>query len=180
MAIFIDPIAVKAEFHYVPETGKLIRDTSIWSSKKGIKGAKSEQPFVHASGSGKQYLRIGFGGKYIYAHRIIWVWMTGEQPKHIDHLDGDGLNNRWENIRSVSQSENMKNQRIHKTNLSGISGISYRKDSGRWRVRVGKDGQVCNVGTFASFDEAVMARDQAFSQNGYTVNHGKGERPATD
>jgi hypothetical protein len=173
MATFIDPIAVRAEFHYVPETGELIRDTSVWCRKKGVKGAKPGQARMHKSGQGKPYLRLGFGGKYIYAHRIIWVWMTGEQPQHIDHLDGNGLNNKWENIRSVSQAENMRNQKRHTSNSSGVGGIGYRKDSGRWRVRVSMDGRVRSLGTFSSFDEAVIARDQACAQSGYSLNHGK-------
>lgn len=174
MTLFIDPDAVKAEFEYVPETGDLIRNTAIWQSKSGIKGRKSEKPFIHRAGSGKRYYRIGFKNKYVYAHRIIWVLMTGEQPKHIDHIDGDGLNNKWQNLRSVSQAENMKNQRLHRTNVSGIGGISYRKDRGSWRVRIGNKGRVVTVGTFDSFEQAVIARNQAYSDNGYLENHGKG------
>lgn len=173
MATFIDPIAVRAEFRYLPETGELTRDISIWENKKGVKGAKPKQPHLHWSGTGKKYLRLGFGGKLVYAHRIIWVWMTGEQPEHIDHLDGDGLNNKWENLRSVSQADNNKNCRIHRKTASGISGITYRKDSGRWRVRVGKDNSIVTVGTFRTIEDAMIARDKAFTEYGYTVNHGK-------
>ena len=173
MVTFIDPIAVRAEFRYLPETGELIRDTAIWENKKGLKGAKSEKPYAHRSGTGKTYLRIGFQGKYVYAHRIIWVWMTGEQPEHIDHLDGDGLNNKWENLRSVSQADNNRNCRIHRKTASGISGITYRKDSNRWRVRVGKNNSVVTVGTFRTIEDAIAARDKAFTELGYTVNHGK-------
>ena len=158
---------IRSRFDYDPESGLL-----CW--KKANKRWKKEPAgSLHKCNAGKVYTRVTLDFTGVYAHRIIWIWMTGEQPDTIDHIDGDGLNNKWSNLRSVSQSENMKNQRIHKTNPSGIGGISYRKDSGRWRVRVGKDGQVCNVGTFLNFDEAVIARDQAFSQNGYTVNHGK-------
>ena len=142
MVIFIDPKVVQAEFKYNPDTGELTRDVSIWGAKQGRKGAKSEKPYAHKSGTGKTYLRIGFQTKYIYAHRLIWVWMTGKQPQHIDHIDGNGLNNRWENLRSVTQAENSRNARKYTNTKSNMTGVTYRKESGRWRVRIGINNKV--------------------------------------
>ena len=71
------------------------------------------------------------------------------------------MNNRWENIRSVSHSINGKNQKVHKTNTSGTSGITYRKDSGRWRSRIMVNGAMINLGSYENKEEAINARRQA-------------------
>jgi hypothetical protein len=179
MAIYIDPKSVRAEFKYNPDTGELTRDVSIWEARQGFKGAKSEKPYAHKSGTGKTYLRIGFSGKYIYAHRIIWVLMTGEQPQHIDHIDGNGLNNKWDNLRSVTQAENNRNARKHTQTKSNMTGVTFRKDNGRWRVRICVNNRVSTIGTFKNLDDAVAAREAAYQSHGYAINHGKIQRPAT-
>lgn len=173
MTIYIDPKAVQAEFKYNPDTGDLTRDVSIWEAKQGKKGAKSEKPYVHKSGTGKAYLRIGFHGKYIYVHRLIWVWMTGSQPQHIDHVDGNGLNNKWDNLRSVTQAENNRNARKHRNTKSNITGVTYRKDGGKWRVRISVNNIMTTIGTFTNMDDAIQARDAAYQSHGYATNHGK-------
>lgn len=87
--------------------------------------------------------------------------MTGEQPDDIDHIDGDGLNNKWSNLRSVSHNLNGKNQKMHTTNTSGVSGVYYRKDSGRWRAKIMVDNKQINLGTFKNKDDAIAARKEA-------------------
>lgn len=87
--------------------------------------------------------------------------MTGEQPINIDHIDGNGLNNKWSNLRSVSHSVNGKNQKKHKTNTSGVSGVYYRKDSNRWRARIMVDDKAISLGTFKNKDDAIAARKEA-------------------
>ena len=76
-----------------------------------------------AKGSDRFYLRVCLGGKRLYAHRLIWVIVTGEQPEDIDHIDGDGLNNKWDNLRSVSHSMNGRNQKLPGNNTSGTAGV---------------------------------------------------------
>lgn len=162
MANFIDYKTVRECFNYNPGTGML-----TLRKPRGLHGIFKEGAEVgriDKSGtrrSVKLYLRTYMKPGFIaYVHRIIWVWMTGEQPDTIDHIDGNGLNNKWSNLRSVPFAVNGRNQKLHSTNTSGTSGVTYRKDSGKWRSRMMVDGEMISLGTFADKQEAVNARSQ--------------------
>lgn len=55
------------------------------------------------------YLVLNWQGVNYYVHRVAWALHNNEQPKEIDHIDGDKSNNSIENIRSVTRSENIMN-----------------------------------------------------------------------
>jgi len=168
MPIHIDPILVRKCFDYSPETGVLTRVSTLETMGRNPKGKR-----VHVAHGGKKYYKHGVFKLNVYEHRIIWIWMTGEQPDTIDHIDGDGLNNKWSNLRSVQHSINLKNQKKHVTNTSGYAGVSYRKDSGKWRARLMVDGKSINFGAFPTPEAAHHARLQAVSAYGFDANHGR-------
>ena len=168
MAIYIDPILVKKCFDYSPATGDLNRVATL-----ATKGIKAKGKRVHIAHGGKKYYKHGVFNSNVYEHRIIWIWMTGEQPDTIDHIDGDGLNNKWSNLRSVKFSDNGKNQKKHLTNTSGYAGVSYRKDCGKWRARLMVNGKSISFGAFPTPEAAHHARLQAVSAYGFDANHGR-------
>jgi hypothetical protein len=71
------------------------------------------------------YVVITFQKKPMKAHKLAFLYMTGAIPDVVDHIDGDGLNNRWDNIRAVTQAQNNHNRRIDKSNTTGIKGVSW-------------------------------------------------------
>ena len=168
MSIHIDPILVRKCFDYSPETGVLTRVATLETRGRKPKGRR-----VHIAHGGKKYYKHGVFKLNVYEHRIIWIWMTGEQPDTIDHIDGDGLNNKWSNLRSVKFSDNGKNQKKHVTNSSGYAGVTYRIDSGKWRARLMVDGKSINFGAFPTPEAAHEARLQAVTAYGFNANHGR-------
>ena len=146
---------------------EIIKALYLYNKDEGLffkKGITKPIGFKHSKTSkdgAKLYLRTTFGGKYVYVHRMIWVYMTGEQPDVIDHIDGNSLNNKWCNLRNVTQAVNMKNQKIHVTNTSGSSGVTYRKDSDKWRARIMVNGTMKSLGTFKDKQTAIDARREA-------------------
>lgn len=123
---------------------------------------------------GKSYLTIQVNGRTYKAHRLAWLVLTGNFPEdQIDHINGQGLDNRSINLRSVSNAENGKNQRKHVTNTSGVTGVYWDKAYAKWMAAIRLNGKRKNLGRFDNFDEAVEARKNAERKLGYHPRHGE-------
>ncbi len=104
----------------------------------------------------KGYIKIKIDGRSHGAHRLAWLWMTGQMPQEqMDHIDGNRANNRWSNLREATQSQNQANSKKRVTNRSGLKGIY--PFAGRWCARITKDRTRHFLGTFASPEEAHAA-----------------------
>lgn len=123
---------LKELFSYSTETGDF-----IWRVTRG--GRKNSgaiaKPGDKAGGiSGHGYVRMKVDSHLYMAHRLAWLYMTGEWPNgQIDHIDTNRLNNAWANLRVVSHSGNMQNQRrAHKNSSTGFLGVRLHKKSQRY------------------------------------------------
>lgn len=94
-------------------------------------------------------------GRMFYAHRVIWAMQTGEWPSAlIDHKDTDRSNNRWDNLRQATPSQNQHNKRLTSANSSGIKGVSRHKRSGKWQANISLHGKQKHLGVFDSIEQA--------------------------
>lgn len=83
------------------------------------------------------------------AHRVIWLWMTGSVPvRLIDHKNLNPNDNRWENLREATSSQNLANTRARSTNKIGLKGVSWSAKENKWQVSITKDYKQRRVGTF--------------------------------
>jgi HNH endonuclease len=108
---------------------------------------------------------------YVMAHRVIWKLMTDVDPIQVDHIDGDRSNNRWENLRDVTASENRRNTARRSNNTSGVVGVHWNKQIKKWSASIVL--KTVYLGAFDSFDEAVAARNAAAVEYGFHTNHGR-------
>lgn len=125
---------------------------------------------------GKQYGRVGISGTNYLVHRVIYKLMTGVDPDFIDHIDGDGLNNKWVNLREVNQAENMKNITMSSTNKSGCPGVHWNKEGKHWRACISIRGKSKHLGSFSSLTAAEEAYLIAKSKYGFHPLHGTDKR----
>jgi hypothetical protein len=112
-------------------------------------------------------------GKTAKAHRVVWKMVTGAEPEHIDHINGDPADNRIENLRSVSRAVNNKNVARNRNNKSGASGVRYDPCLKKWRVLIGVNGQRLHVGVYNCFTAALIARKAAEIAHDFHPNHGR-------
>lgn len=134
------------------------RDGSLfWKiSKRGIKReSKLAGTYQHG------YIQVRFRKEHYYAHRIVWLMFYGEWPAQlIDHIDRDKSNNRIENLRLASKSQNNVNaRRARSDSRSGYRGVHARR--GRWAASIRMNGERRFLGSFASVELAAAAYDSA-------------------
>ena len=155
----INQAQLKSILHYNPITGDF-----TW--KKNNKIAGSVHPKVNTS-----YSRININKKGHSAHRLAFLYTTGEFPKgQVDHIDANGLNNKWLNLRDVSSSMNRRNARMQSNNTSGITGINWHKTLMKWQVRLcGKHmGYADNI-----FEAACIRFSAQNNVTSFTDRHGR-------
>lgn len=103
------------------------------------------------------YVRVRKDGKEYRAHRLIWEMLKGPIPEGllIDHIDGDTLNNRIENLRLATRQQNNANSVSKGSTLpKGIVRVSTR-----YRARLTFKGTTYSIGTFDTIEEAKLAYD---------------------
>ncbi|EDW0102783.1 HNH endonuclease [Salmonella enterica subsp. salamae serovar 6,7:z:1,5] len=120
----------------------------------------------------QRYIQIGMKHKLYKAHRIIWALKYGEYPSEfIDHINGNRQDNRIENLRVVSASENCHNVKLRHNSTSGFIGV-VRCNSG-FRSYIQANGKRVHLGVYPSMEEAIAVRKAAEIKHGYHENHGR-------
>lgn len=137
--------------------------------QRGIK-----QGSVAGSLSDQGYIIIRFNKVAYRAHRLAWLYVTGEFPKYeIDHINGNRADNRFVNLRDVPRKENKKNVGKYITNSSGVNGVRWYEPLKKWHAKIQHDGLEIHIGYFDSFDMAVAERKKVEKELGFHSNHGE-------
>lgn len=167
----LDPDYARQRFEYDPATGHL-----IWKPARCSRVAGKVAGHRHTCTVGKTYIQVRVDDVLHYAHRIVWVMMRGPIPPgmQVDHINGDGADNRLENLRCVTASENKRNQRRLVNNTSGFTGV-YRSGK-RFMARVWVSGQFLSLGSADTAEQAYEIRQAFNRENGFHENHGS-DRP---
>ena len=144
---------VRYLFNYVG--GCLVRAVDKHTAKKGdvIKGCLTGKGYK----TGKGYLSARIDNKLIQLHRVIFLWHHGYLPKQIDHINNITTDNRIENLRECTGSENMANKPITAANSTGFKGVYFRKDVKKYGAEVSFNGVTHYLGLYKSAIEAAEA-----------------------
>lgn len=128
--------------HYNPDTGEFTRI---------VPGRRKVGRITWYGKSRNKYLAIGIDNQRYFAHRLAFLYMTGKWPTgDVDHINGNGLENWWSNLRLATRSQNNINRRTCRRNKSGYCGVRWHKGMRRW--------QAIFSFTYRTKNEAIKAR----------------------
>lgn len=134
---------------YDPQTGNFTRKVSAGNYPVGsISGSLNE----------KGYVIVRLKNRNYKAHRLAWLYVTGEWPAdEIDHVDGVKDNNAFSNLREATRTQNNANMRTPTHNTSGFKGVSLHKVSGKWRAGISINNSQKHIGVYDTPEEAYAA-----------------------
>ena len=161
---------IKEIASYDKETGIFTRLTRPCNSVN----IGDELGYLKKCKSGLMYLSTEYKGHQYLLHRLAFLDVDGKFPDgDVDHKDGNGLNNKWNNLRVVDAIENGKNRKLNHNNESGYQGVSFYNLTKKWRAAISVDGKKKHLGYFDTFEEAKERRVIAEKEFNYHENHGR-------
>lgn len=147
---------IMSALNYNPDTGVF-----TWAESRGSQSKGSVAGTINQDG----YLSIQVFGKGYLAHRLAWLFVHKELPaQEMDHINRVRTHNAISNLRLVTRSQNTSNSSVRVDSESGVKGIRYRKDINKYQCRLTVDGKRVCVGSFATMEEAINARQEAVNQ----------------
>lgn len=111
-----------------------------------------------AGGIRNGYWLIRLDTRKYQAHRLAWLYVTGEWPTEIDHRNRIRSDNRFRNLRFATHQQNVRNQTARRNSSSGVAGVTWRPDVSKWRVRVADGKKRHDIGYFDDIRLAAAAR----------------------
>lgn len=156
---------LKQLFIYDECTGVITRIVS--------RGTRAIAGDIAGYSDGRGYLKITIDYKEYNTHRLAWLYVYGEWPNQIDHINGNRSDNRLSNLRNVNNQENSKNRRISSNNKSGIMGVSFCNTTSKWISQIYVNEKSKSLGYFKYKWDAICVRKSAEVEHGYHENHGR-------
>jgi len=141
---------LREKVSYCPITGKM-----TWKVRAARRSKIGDLAFDSLEARG--YRRGFFCGKLYQSHRVAWAIHHGEWPDgEIDHINGIKDDNRIENLRVATRSENCRNTKMHKNNRSGLKGVFWHKASMCWHAVINVNQKIL-LGSFSTKEAAYEA-----------------------
>lgn len=157
---------------YISDNFKYNKDTGI-VERFDLGVGVNRFGYLSKSSKHRSYVRFSVCNKSLYAHRIAYFLIKNEMPLgEIDHIDGNGMNNKWSNIRVVTHSGNAKNQKKNERNKSGVTGVHWDSVNNKWYAQITVDNKPVFLGRHKEKRLAELSRIKAEKKYGFHGNHG--------
>lgn len=149
-------------FSYENATGHLVwctRPPEDFATKRACDGWNSRFPGTVAGYvSLRGYRIISVSGVQYRAHRLVWAFHHGSVPEELDHINRRRSDNRLQNLRPATRSENNRNIGLRADNRSGVPGVYWSAKNQRWVAQIKVEGRNIGLGWFADKFSAITAR----------------------
>ena len=132
-------------------------DTGVFTWKKNCRN-RAVVGSVAGYKDNYGYICIKINRKTYKAHRLAYLYMTGNFPKNsIDHINHIKDDNRWANLRDATNSQNQSNKAKPKNNTSGYKGVTWNKRDENWRAKINCMNKTIHIGCYTTPQEASEA-----------------------
>lgn len=144
-------------------TTERLRELVTYDPETGIFRWRVSRPGCHPGDECGRVHHLGYreiciDGTLYRACRLAFLYMTGSFPEHlVDHIDRNRSHDAWSNLRPCTQQQNMANTAAR----SGIKGVSWDRDRGRWLAQARIDGRKKNLGRYVCLGAAIKAHREA-------------------
>ncbi|HEY1248826.1 MAG TPA: HNH endonuclease [Nitrososphaera sp.] len=112
--------------------------------------------YAQRTAEGRWYAATMIRGYVVLMHRLL---MNAQDGIEVDHINGNTLDNRRENMRFATRSQNMQNARKRKGTTSKYKGVSWQR--GKWIVQIQINGKCSYLGRYSDEEEAARVYDEA-------------------
>ncbi len=149
----LDHAAVTSLLDYEPDTG-LLR----WK----VRSPRAKIGAIAGTMTSDGYIAVTIKGRKYPAHRLAWFYVHGTWPEHLlDHINGSPCDNRLDNLRPATYSENQANRKRNRNNRSGFTGVFFVPTKHRWVASIGGWKNRTRLGYFTTPHKAAQAYAQA-------------------
>lgn len=149
---------LKELLYYDPSTGEFSRIGRVRGMRRTVGTLRND---------GYRVICVDY--KSYLAHRLVWIYMTGDVHTQVDHINGDRQDNRFQNLRPATNKQNSENIKLYTRNKSGYRGVHFCNRSQKWIARVVHHQKTHYVGSFDNASEAANAakakRDELFTHH---------------
>lgn len=162
----LDAATLRTLLHYDQTTGAF-----AWRKRRGR--VRPGSPAGHIKYDGYSYICIN---RVTYrAHRLAWLYVTGEWPKQlIDHRDCNPANNAFSNLREADKKQNGANQPKRPGTSSNYKGVTWNAKVKKWQSTIKNNGRCLYLGCFAEEEDAAKAYAAAATKlHGEFINLGE-------
>lgn len=111
------------------------------------------------------YLQTSIDGVKYYLHRLAWFYMTGKMPAEIDHKNLNKADNKFDNLREATRTQNSLNTRVKRISKTKLKNVYYEKRRSLYRVSARLNGKRHFIGYYKTEDEANEVYEKWARQN---------------
>lgn len=152
MSDLITQDEIIAKYEYNPGTGEFRHRKKIGSRGRMTGG------WLAGTVDKDGYRTLVYKKKSYKIHRLAWLYVYGEMPSvFVDHINMDASDNRIDNLRLATMSQNLCNTGPRKHNSSGYKGVSFNKALKKWDARISYQKKQYCLGLFKTAEEAHAA-----------------------